>query len=203
MTHPAVVAGVVGTVVLITVLLIAWRWTRAPLVGWLFYFVAIFPTMGVIGFTFVIAADKYAYLPALGFLLLLAALLAWIWQRPTGEQIGRVRSVLVLGVVLGLAGLEIRGTRQHLFHWQETERLHRYLLKVTPGAYSARYNLARYLSESGRTADAIREYELLKRQHPEPWKVCNSLGRVLKQAGRHDEAIAQFNESLRLKPDGV
>ncbi len=56
---PVLRAGAVGTFLLSVGLLISWRWTRAALVGWMFFFVAVFPTLGVIGFNIIIASDKY------------------------------------------------------------------------------------------------------------------------------------------------
>ena len=198
LTHPMIMVGVVGTVVLIAALLIAWSWSRGPLVGWLFFFVAIFPTMGVIGFTFVIAADKFAYLPSIGLLMLLASLATWLWNAPGSLRRLRTCRVAMVVVVVLLAGLEARATRRHLFYWQETERLHRYLLAVTPGAYSARYNLGLFLAEQGRTEEAIQEFEQVARDDPDHWRAQSSLGSALTDEGRYVEAIPHFTKALRL-----
>ena len=40
----------------------------------------------VVGFTVVIASDKFAYLPSVGVLMVLAALLVWLWDRPTRSR---------------------------------------------------------------------------------------------------------------------
>ena len=80
LTSPMVLAGVIGTCILIPVLLFSLRFTKAALTGWLIFFVAIFPTMGVIGFTNVIASDKFAYLPSVGLLMALTAFLIWLAQ---------------------------------------------------------------------------------------------------------------------------
>src|SRR5262249_37073358 len=63
LSQPMVLIGVIGTVGLLALLIISLRWTRALLTGWLFFFLAILPAMGIIGFTPVIAADRFAYFP--------------------------------------------------------------------------------------------------------------------------------------------
>ena len=75
LSQPMVLAGVIGTCILIPLLLISLRWTRAAFTGWLFFFVAILPTMQIIGFSNVIASDKFAYLPSFGLLMILASFL--------------------------------------------------------------------------------------------------------------------------------
>src|SRR5262249_24961944 len=87
--HPMVLAGIIGSIILITALLISWRWTRSALVGWLLFFVAILPTMGGVGFTRVIAADRYLYLPSLGVLIALAWLLWRLWSGGASKTIRR------------------------------------------------------------------------------------------------------------------
>ena len=72
LSHPAILTGVIGTCVLIPALLISLRWTRALMTGWLFFFAAIFPSMGVVGFTMAIAYDKFVYLPIVAILVVLA-----------------------------------------------------------------------------------------------------------------------------------
>lgn len=54
-------AGAIGTCVLIPVLFLSLRRTRALLTGWLIFFIAIIPTMGIVSVTPVIAANRYAY----------------------------------------------------------------------------------------------------------------------------------------------
>jgi tetratricopeptide (TPR) repeat protein len=202
-SSPMIALGVIGTMILVATLLISWRWTRGPLVGWLFFFVAIFPTMGVIGFTFVIAADRYAYLPSAGLLLVLASLAIWVRDVAGDARWRRASHVAMVAAVLLLVSLEARATRRHLAHWRDTERLHRYLLEVTPGAYSARYNLGKYLADRERIDEAIREFERVLLDSPDHWRARRGLGRALSSKGRHDEAIAHLTEALRLQPDST
>ena len=125
LADPMMLMGVRLTVLLILLLILSLRWTRALAVGWLFFFLAILPTMGVVGFTIVIASDKYAYFPVLGFLLVLAAVLNRLWNR--GQQTKVWRAGLVLGVGL-LAGLEARATQRYLTQWQDSATLAKHML---------------------------------------------------------------------------
>lgn len=126
-----VLAGVVGTCLLIPALLISLRWTRAFLTSWLIFFVAIFPAMGVLGFTTVIAADKYAYLPAIGILMLVAWLLGWVWSGGSPHT-RTARRAAILVVVLIAASLLGAGTRRYIPHWKTTEGLFEYMLTLQP-----------------------------------------------------------------------
>ena len=66
LSNPMVLAGVIGMCIRIPLLLISLRWTRAALTGWLFFFVAILPTMQIIAFNYLIASTKFVYLPSIG-----------------------------------------------------------------------------------------------------------------------------------------
>jgi tetratricopeptide (TPR) repeat protein len=196
-----VLAGLVGTPLLLAALLLSWRWTRAALVGWLIFFVAVFPTLGVIGFTYVIAADKFAYWPAIGLLLPLVALLARLGTGSAQALKRRIRQSTVVAVLVVLVAAEFRLTRRYLSHWQNTEGLHRYALSQFPGAYAIRHNLGELLREQGRLDEAASEFERVLRQRPDHWRAHSALGLVLHSQQRDDEAIAQLNEAIRLNQD--
>ncbi len=199
LSSPMVLAGVIGTPVLLAALLASLRWTRAAATGWLFFFIAIFPTLGVIGFTHSIAANKYAYLPAVGLLMILVCFLTWLGRRvaPPGRIPVRVASV---GLLLGLAGLSIVGTRAHLAHWRDTEALYRHMLELSPGVAGLHNDLADELTQQGRLDEAAQEYEIALRLNPNMYDGHNGLGIVLLAQNRPGEAIPHFEIAIRLDP---
>ncbi len=201
LTHPALRVGVIGTVTLLALLLLSWRWTRALLTGWLIFFVALFPTLGVIGFTNVIASDKYVYLPAVGLLLVLAWGLGRLWDRSPHDARGRwTRAAIIAGTVLLLV-FEARGVRRQLTHWQDTEGLYRYMLTQAPNSVSLHSELGTELAERGRHEEAMAHFQAALQMNPDSYMVHNNMATMLLQQGRCDEAITHFETALRLNPD--
>ena len=201
LSQPMVLAGVIATALLVPILFISWRWTRALLVGWLFFFVAIFPTLGVIGFTNTIAGYKYAYLPAVGFLMILAALFGRLWQAPTGgRRVTPQRIVLVL--LVAVAGvLEACGAQGFLSHWSNTESLYRYQIPLAPRSAVLYNNLGVQLSSEGRDDEAAELYLQALAVDPTWHSAHNNLGKVRLKQHRVAEAVQHFEQALRIKPD--
>jgi Flp pilus assembly protein TadD len=197
LSQPMILAGVIGTFVLVLLLLLSLRWTHAALTGWLIFMTAIFPAMGAIGFTNVIAADKFAYLPSIGVLIALAAFLSWLL--PTRSSLTKLFVVTV--AVLLLAAAETFVTRQHLAHWRDSLTLYEYMLKLTPNAVEVNNNLGLALQAQNRLDEAIACYQRALRARPEYPESNNNLAGALLKKGRIDEAISYYRQALRFKPD--
>lgn len=201
LSHAMALVGVVGTCVLLPVLLISLRRTRAPLTGWLIFFVAILPTMQIIGFSNVIASDKYVYLPSVGLLLVAAWGLGRLWTAAARKgRLAAVRAATLLSVIL-VSGIEIAATRHHVRHWDDTEGLYRYMLTLTPNASALHANLGSALWGLGRMAEATEEYSVAVRLTPGFADAQSSLGTLLAQQGRLDDALRHCREGLRLRPN--
>jgi Flp pilus assembly protein TadD len=198
LSQRAVLAGVVGTVVLISLLILSLRWTRALMVGWLIFFVAIFPTMGVIGFTNVIAADKYVYFPAVGLLMIMAYYLSRLFRRekPAAWQL-RVAAIAVAVIV---AGAEAAGARRYLVHWHDTEAFCRRILQFAPHAGIAHMELSIELGNQGRLAEALQHAREAVHEYPDYAKAQYNLGLALALSDQLDEAIEAFAAAVRLSP---
>lgn len=194
--NAAFIVGVAGTAVLMLGLAVSLRWTRAAAVGWLYFFVAIFPTMGVIGFTNVIAADKFAYLPSVGLMLPAAALIAWAWPRP------RRRAAIVAGTCVAAIALALN-SRAYIDQWANTEKLFRYMVGMTPDAPTVHLFLGKELADQGRDDAAIAEYRKAIELEPNYPIAHLNIGLLLAkpERGRYAEAIQHYREALRLKPD--
>ena len=201
LAHPMVLAGVIGTCVLIPFLLISLRWTPAFLVGWLIFFVAIFPTLGVVGFTIVIASDKFAYLPAVGLLMALAWLLSERWGRARDPRLEKMWRTIIVLAVLAFAATEARATRRYLAHWRDTESLCRHMLTLAPDAPVVNLYLGSSLARQGRLDEAIRHHEDAIRSKPDYLEAYYNLGRLLTQKGSLEQAVRCFEKAIALKPD--
>ncbi len=194
--HPMVFAGVIGTCILIFALVVSLRWTRALVTGWLFFFLAIFPTLGVIGFHPVIAADRHAYLPMVGFLLPAAGFLAWLFHR-WGAGLSR-RHIIVLLTVLLVGGAEAAVSRSYLAHWRDTVTHYKYMLSMSSGHAVLYNNLALALKKSNKTDEAIEYYKMSLELKSNSYEVYNNLGNVFLKKGEIDKAIEHYWKAIEL-----
>jgi Flp pilus assembly protein TadD len=200
LSDPMILAGVIGTCILIPALLISLRWTRALATGWLIFFVAIFPTMGVLGFTIVIASDKYAYLPAAGLLLVLAWLLerTWLWGAESTRLAWRIGTVVV---VLFAASLLTVDSRRYLARWQTTEGLHDYMLIYAPNSPHLLCSRGNVYNNKGYYNKAIRDCTKAIELKPDFAEAYNNRGKACYEIGDLDQAIRDYNKAIVLKPD--
>ena len=199
-----VLVGLIGTCILIPLLLVSLRWTRALLTGWLLFFIAILPTMGVVGFTIVIASDKYAYLPSLGLLIVLA----WLFSNLLSSKKPRRGTILakytvITVLVLGLIAAESVATRRQLRHWRDTASLFRHMLTITPDSSRLHNMLALELAAQGKPAQAITHYRQSLQLNPYDVDAHGNIALALQAQGKLDEAIAHYRRALQINPEAV
>ena len=186
LSSPSLLVGLGGTLMLLVVLAVSLRWTRAAAVGWGLFFTTLLPSSGVVGFTDTLVALRHAYLPGVGLLLLAAAGCA------RAEASRRWRWGLAVGGLL-LAALASRETRQLLGPWQTTESLYSHMLRLAPDAPVLHNNLGRALIDQLRYAEAA---DHLSRAVALGWPHAHmshfNYGAALEGLGRVADARAQF-----------
>ncbi|MCX5645398.1 MAG: tetratricopeptide repeat protein [Phycisphaerae bacterium] len=200
MTTRAMLAGVIGTSLLVPMLIASRKRTRALMTGWLIFFVMILPAMSIVSVTPVTAANRYLYLPSLGFVLMVAWLLIhvadWLAARP------RAWACLPLGAALLVVfAAESRATRAYAGHWRDSVGLYEYLLTVTPRSALLHCDLGAALALTGRTGEAIEHYRQAVQIEPQYALAHFNLGAELaKSADTTDDAIEQYQEALKNDP---
>jgi tetratricopeptide (TPR) repeat protein len=196
LSQPMVLAGVIGTIILLLLLAISLRRTRAALTGWLIFFAAILPTMQIIGFTNVIASDKFVYLPSIGLLMALASFLVWLCANSKGIAKYAVALIIVIS-----AAAEGSATHRYLSFWQNSVGLYEYMLKRAPKAADLYHSLAISLQSDEKLDEAIKNYRLaLQLKSRNTSSVYNNLGSALETEGKFEEAVSCYRQALQLRP---
>ncbi len=201
LTDPWILAGVIGVVVLIPLLIWSLRRTRAFAAGWLVYFVLLLPTIQIIGFSIAIASDKYAYLPSIGFLIVLAYFLGEWLSKAAPPDRRRQRVLMMAGAAVLLFSAEAYGTRKYLTVWRDTETLYRHMIRLSPTSAALYANLGNVLREEGRLDESVEWSRKAAQCEPNSAPILNDLGLALHAAGKLDEAIACYQKALNLQPN--
>jgi tetratricopeptide (TPR) repeat protein len=189
-------ASVFGTFVLIGGMFFSLRLTRAFLAGLLFFFLAILPVLGIVPFSnWVVASDKYVYMPIIGLLAVFGWAITSLWKK-----IAVPKTALIV-LLLFLSSVQIYCLRRYLSHWRDTVSLFEHMLTLTPNAVQVHNDLGIELRSLGRTDEAISHFQQalkLKRDYAE---AHNNLGFAFHSLGRMDEAIEEYRKAVRIKPD--
>jgi tetratricopeptide (TPR) repeat protein len=200
MTARAMLVGVIGTSILIPLLAASLRCTRAFLTGWLIFFVMILPAMGIISVTPVTAANRYLYLPVIGFLLIGAWLLRYVVHGLAARPRAWVYLALATVLIIVLTA-ESLATRAYTAHWRDSVGLYQYFLATTPRSAILHCDLGAALASTGRTAEAIEHYRQAVRIQPLYALAHFNLGAELAKAGETlDAAIERYQEALKVDP---
>jgi tetratricopeptide (TPR) repeat protein len=197
--YQMILVSVIGTIIIVCLLAISLRWTRGLLTGWLIFFVAIFPAIGIIRVTNVVAANRYAYLPFVGMLMVLASFLAWFLSNSAGKRANR--EVVVLLALLIVAGSEVLAMRRYLSHWHDTISLNEHMLTMYPHSAILHNDLAAAFSSQGRTAEAIEHYHQALEIAPSFAKAHYNLAWQLSTTeDKINEAEEHYHKALEFNP---
>jgi tetratricopeptide (TPR) repeat protein len=199
------------------------------LTGWLWYLISLIPVIGLIQVGSQAMADRYTYLPSIGFLLMItcaAAELTASWRHQKW----------ILGCLGGLAiaGM-ILGTRNQVRYWNNSIILYQHTLRVTTDNYIAESNIAQGLMEQSRFDEAeshiLRAFQLrpdypnanvnmallclIKNQtdkafefvqrtlqnQPSEANVLYNCGLVLEKLGQSEQALSAYEQAIQCNPD--
>lgn len=193
--------------------------------GGIWYFLFYLPTSGILPWH-EIFAERFLYLPSIGFELALASGLVALERR--SRALGRASGILLLCVLATATVLrnETWSTPERLWEdavarYPSCARAHKALadqylagggarealdhyraaVEILPPYRDARVGIGASLAALGRPAEAASEYEEVLRLWPEEAKALNDLGLLYEVQGRSDEALQLFRRAVRSDPD--
>jgi protein O-mannosyl-transferase len=189
--HPLAAGAALLALVGISALAIRLRRHPFVAVGWLWYLVALGPTVGLIQVGNQSMADRFTYVPLIGLFVIVSWGVPALFPRSA-------RAVAALAAVAVLASAAVASAQVET--WRNDDVLWQHALDVVPDNYFAHNSLGRRLYDRGQVGAAAPHFEEAVRLAPRFYDGRNNLGLVLLSQGRLDEAVAQFREAIRLKP---
>lgn len=176
---------------------LAWRRFRTQpylLVGWLWFITTLLPVIGIIQVGEQAMADRYAYLPIIGILLVLVWGGAEVWAR--------CRAPLALAWAtagLALALLTMLAARQ-TSHWQNQYTLFQHSLAVTDNNYLACFQVGSALVGMERLEEARDYFQRSIAMQPTS-KAYNNLAYAEEKMGLPEQAMAHYRQAMALDPN--
>jgi len=158
------------------------------------------PVAGILQSGPQLVADRYSYLPCMGFAILAGAACLHLMLKPGLWSDARARSLGVLAIAVIVAGLA-HATFRQASYWDSPLTLWRRGVEVSPDCSIAHVNLADAWGEMGNPALAMRQYRLGLLLNPRDSIAASHLGRVYARAGAHEQAARMLAYGLKLDPE--
>ncbi len=172
----------------------AWRKSRLALFSLLLIVIPLLPVLYVPVVGVNTFAERYLYLPSLGYVMFLAALLSWagLWQAKTWKTISAITVIA--------AGLYSGGTILRNYDWKDDSTIRADTFKKSPDIASHHKALGALVFAKGLTDEAITDFQLAVAFDPSDAELHNSLGVALEKKGWLEDAITQYRTAADLRP---
>jgi len=193
--------GVLLVISIVTVR--AWRRPGILFFAIMFMLLALLPASNIIFLETRPIAEQRLYFPSLGFCLLSAWCIHYLYCR----GINGARSKVTRAVAWSLAGLVISGygllTIQRNRDWRDPMTFYARTLESNPGSPRIHNNLGAELAAAGRHQEATAHFQNALRLYPAYTRAHNNLGVELGKTGCTDEAIKHYEQALKIDPEYV
>lgn len=205
---------IIAIIILAAVVFWTLRKTRAVAFGAAFFLITLLPTFVNFskGDTLYVASDRYAYIPSIGILFLIALLLSHLIQKLRSD---RPITIPGIAIVLLLSFLSWHQSQS----WKDSETLFANVLAHYPRSHIAHNNMGNIYRLQNRYDEAHTEYqealsvvpeEILKKdamRSPQQAlqvrsyaKTLSNLGALYRKQGKITEALAAYQKALEIDP---
>ena len=171
------------------------------------------PGVGVRGNIF---AERYLYLPSVGFSIFIVTLFIVLYRRTAGKRLGRLGGeeggegveaavafkIPLTIVVLILFSLFTYMTLERIPVWKNDYTLWKDTSEKSEGSYVIYVNLGTAADELGLTGEALRAYGKALEIRPDSAEVHNNLGVIYSGKRRFAEALDSFERALKSSRKG-
>ncbi|MCZ6602048.1 MAG: tetratricopeptide repeat protein, partial [Planctomycetota bacterium] len=185
-----------GVIVALVVTAVRWRQTRPTFtfgVGW--FFIAILPTSNLLFPIGSIFAERFLYLPSVGYCIVLGAALDR-WRVKGGLQ-----GKLAIGSLVSICLLYAAGTVERNRDWATDETLMVSVVKNAPNSAMGRYEMGRIRQEQRRENEAKQLYKEAIDIYPDFALAHYNRGQIYRLHGEYDAAILDYMEAIRVDPN--
>jgi tetratricopeptide (TPR) repeat protein len=196
---PRVLAGLGVLIIAGAIFLALWRRARTASFGLVWLVVTLAPVLNPRYLAANVFAERYLYLPSVGFCWLAAWGWIRLWEKAAARRpLWRQALLGALAVVAALYSIRIV-TRNR--DWHDDVTLYTKTLAVSPNAYHIRNNLGTVYWRQGRVEAAEREWLEALRLAPKNAIILNNLGLAETQQKHYAEAVEYLKRAMRLKPN--
>ena len=188
---------VASAIVLLAIICAAlkYRQRRYLFVGWFWYLGTMVPMIGLVQVGNQAMADRYTYLPLIGFFIMTV----WAVAEWASARHFSAKYVATAGITLLVAFSAV--TRVQLGYWHDDLSLWSHALAVTRNNYVAENNFASALVRQGRTDAAIAHFRTASVIEPSDPTSQLNLGIYAEEHGDLAQAEARYEMALRLATD--
>src|SRR5438093_2666022 len=192
----SVAQAIVALVFLLIVSVIFFVWRKAypfAVTGWFWFVGMLVPMIGIVQVGSQPRADRYTYLPELGFYIVATWGKMELFKGWQHKREGFAVALLIIGAFV---------TRSYFqtSYWRNSETLWRHTVDITSRNYIAHNNLAGTLLDRGQLGEAIAHYTEALEIKPDVAQVQSNLGNALVREGQVEEAIVHLQKALKIDP---
>lgn len=172
--------------------IITFRRYRIISFGLAWFLISLLPVLNILPKTYFVA-ERYLYIPSMGFCLILGWLLSeWYTRKTTRVILGFVLVIILIFYSFA--------TIKRNFDFRSEYTLWSATLKNNPKSVFGHNNVGAGLLESGKTQEAIKEFETAKQLTPTFAKPYYNLGVAYCKTGDNKKAVENLKTAIRLDP---
>jgi Flp pilus assembly protein TadD len=175
------------------------RRARPVSFGILWLFVTLAPVLNARWMSAYVFAERYLYLPSVGFCLVAGWACAVLWQTASSRR-STLRTTLVAAACV-VAALCVLRISLRVLDWRDDVTLFTRTLAAQPNDYRLHDALGLAYWIRGESEGAEREWRETLRLEPNSLQTLDSLGALYAQQHRFDQALPPLGRALRLNPN--
>ena len=193
---PVALALGAALVLLVWTVLCLRNWRNKPflVVGWFWFLGTLVPTIGIVQVGAQSMADRYTYIPSIGFFIVLVWGAAdFLASHPRWKNI----SLLATGGALVAC---LSATSNQISYWRDNITLFRHAIEVSPDNYIAANCLGKAYEKTGDKAHALILYRAAVEQEPRFPQSQFNYAMTLMEFGQTQEAVKHLEAAAALEP---
>ncbi|NCP03172.1 MAG: tetratricopeptide repeat protein [Deltaproteobacteria bacterium] len=189
-------------VMLITAFVFRFRRTYPALLAvWASYVTMLLPVSGLFQSGGHIVADRYSYLPTLGFFVLLGTLFGLLYRGHSEKRWDGKRALVSALLFSAVSGAAAYQTITYMSHWQNSVSLWNLEKKYYPKEPIVYSNMGDYFLREGSYEDVVRIFQEGIQQLPSIVKFYKQMAFGLNKLGRHQRAVEAYHLALQYDPN--